>query len=60
MASRDREAMEKLGKENAELRKELRRQWEYNHSERCDRVWPHMAGEECRWPLPPLLKGKRS
>ena len=37
------------------LREDLREQWEYNHSEHCDRDWPHPEGERCHWPLPPIL-----
>jgi hypothetical protein len=44
-----------LERENAELRAELRNQWEHNHSEHCDRVFPHTDGTRCHWPVPVVL-----
>jgi hypothetical protein len=44
-----------LERENALLREVLWEQWEYNHSEHCDRDWPHPHGARCHWPLPELL-----
>ncbi len=43
---------EKLVKENAELRKELLNQWEYNHAEHCGHLDAH---DECHWPMPRIL-----
>ena len=42
-----------LKTENAELRAELQRQWEYNHAEHCGKPWPHQG--DCYWPLPDSL-----
>ena len=39
----------------ADIRAELRHQWEFNHSERCDRRWPHPEGTRCHWPPPEEL-----
>lgn len=39
----------------AQLREELWKQWEINHSEHCDREWPHAEGKYCHWPLPKVL-----
>jgi hypothetical protein len=38
----------------AELRKEVLRQWETNHSEYCTNRWPHDGN--CKWPVPETLK----
>ena len=43
-------------REIAELRKELVRQWETNHSEHCGipiPPWPH--DRACKWPMPALV-----
>lgn len=53
------EIIESLNGENAQLREELWHQWEYNHSEHCDRDWPHPHGVRCHWPLPEVLRGPR-
>ena len=56
----DRAELERLRAENAELRRELVAQWEFNHSERCGKVgpdpsrpWVHEG--RCHWPLPEVL-----
>lgn len=43
----------KLTDHNKQLRKELFRQWQYNHSEHCG-VWQGMH-DNCRWPMPDAL-----
>ena len=47
-----------LERENAALRAELQRQWEYNHAEHCGKAWPHEGA--CYWPLPGMLGGRSS
>lgn len=51
------EHIAELESEKGRLREELWHQWECNHSEHCDRVWPHAEGESCRWPVPKILGG---
>ncbi len=46
-----------LERENAALRAELKRQWEYNHAEHCGKPQPHEG--ECYWPMPPVLGGSQ-
>lgn len=41
---------DELLQKNAELRKELYRQWKFNHAGHCQIGWPH--GGVCHWPLP--------
>ena len=45
--------------QNRELKKELMRQWEYNHYEHCGVFippWPHRG--MCHWPMPKILEGE--
>jgi hypothetical protein len=48
------ETWRELKQEIRELRQELFRQWEINHSDHCENTWPHAA--ECHWPPPDLLR----
>ncbi len=43
----------KQTEERHELRQELFRQWEVNHSEHCENRWPHTG--DCYWPPPAVL-----
>jgi len=54
----------RLTRENTELRKELWNQWEYNHAEHCT---PETRGIlepihqlVCNWPIPEVLMTKAS
>ena len=44
-----------LEREVGLLREALWEQWERNHSEHCDRVWPHPEGDRCHWPQPEVM-----
>lgn len=44
----------KKAQEIEELRRELFRQWELNHSEHCENNWPHPG--DCHWPPPKVLR----
>jgi hypothetical protein len=42
----------RLEEEIKQLRAELFKQWEYNHTEHCGREFPH---DNCQWPMPKVL-----
>jgi hypothetical protein len=52
---RDRPDTQEMQAELNALREELRRQWEYNHSERCGEM-PACHVGECHWPMPEVLR----
>ncbi len=38
----------------AALKRELERQWDFNHAEHCTNM-AHKSGERCSWPVPRIL-----
>lgn len=48
--------IEDAGLECGRLRDALWHEWQSNHSEHCDVIWPHGAGDTCHYPLLDLLR----
>lgn len=44
-----------LAEENEQLREELFKQWEYNHSEHCGQAILPNPHDKCCWPMPRIL-----